>query len=291
MINEFCIKVIYNLINLGPRIKKKLFIHKEIIKIKFSSKPKWTILISKRPDSEIKIRKAFKRINQFIHFDNLNFYNITIYDLVVPLSITDLRFLNNHKELIQHNPLPIPSMEVINLCNDKVLFQQFMEKFGFAAYTPKCSGQLSFPVIIKKREAEYSVGSEIIYDRNNFIKYKKLIQEEDYFIQEFIPGKKEYSTHLLFIDNKIHKSLTLQYKYEKSIHIHGKDEVLFTKVVSCPYLKIFAAILSSIEFVGICCIDYKVYKGKLIIFEINPFIGTSLAEFLFSFIYELNEAC
>ena len=132
------------------------------------------------------------------------------------------------------------------------------------------------------------MGSEVIYNREVEVKFEKWINNENYFIQEIIPGKKEYTTHILFMDNRIISDLTIKYVYQNEIHLHGKDDSIYTKISSCPYLLLFASILKGIKFEGICCIDYIVTNGHPFIFEINPRIGASLSEFLFSFIHHLD---
>ena len=121
MFKEIFYKISYHLNTLGPRFKKRSFLAKEIVKNKFSPKRKWNILFSSRDDWEKNIRKGFEHTRHVIRFDTLSADNIKNNDLIVPLSIRDLKILNDNKNLIRANPLPIPSNEVINLCDDKLI--------------------------------------------------------------------------------------------------------------------------------------------------------------------------
>ena len=112
----------------------------------------------------------------------------------------------------------------------------------------------------------------------------------EFFRQEIVPGRHEFATHILFAKGKIVKSLNIMYEFESSSPIKGQDRPLYQVIHGCPYLDLFARILKSIGFQGLCCVNYKVAGGRPHILEINPRFGGSLAPYFFSFIRHLETA-
>lgn len=68
----------------------------------------------------------------------------------------------------------------------------------------------------------------------------------------------------------------------------GQTDNLFKVIHRCPYLDLFAEILRTIQFEGLCCVNYKVAQGQPYLLEINPRFGGSLAPYFFSFIRHLR---
>ena len=126
--------------------------------------------------------------------------------------------------------------------------------------------------------------------RNHHDEWKLRDQLSDpaFYRQEIIRGRNEFATHILFTENRIVKSLDVRYEFESDIPIKGQDRPLYTAVGKCDYLDLFATILRSIGFEGLCCVNYKVVDGRPYIFEINPRFGGTLCPYFFSFIRHLD---
>jgi carbamoylphosphate synthase large subunit len=61
------------------------------------------------------------------------------------------------------------------------------------------------------------------------------------------------------------------------MHAKGRECVAnYSKICRNTDLNLFAAMLRSINFDGLCCINYKIVDGRPFIFEINPRFGASL---------------
>ena len=78
------------------------------------------------------------------------------------------------------------------------------------------------------------------------------------------------------------------YEFDSEIPIKGQDAWLYRAIRRCPYLTLFSNILNSIGFQGLCCVNYKVERGRPYILEINPRFGGSLTPYFFSFIRHLH---
>ena len=96
-----------------------------------SRKRKMKILFSQKDDWEPKIRRGFRYSQHELSFESFSVENIVKYDLIVPLSISDLKYLNEVRHLINSNPIPIPTTESLCLCDDKYLFNQTLIKNNF----------------------------------------------------------------------------------------------------------------------------------------------------------------
>jgi ATP-grasp domain-containing protein len=249
------------------------------------SERKKKILFSREQDLEKHIKDGFYDSPHEIAFEDFppprNFKN---YDLIVPLTLPDLKYLNEVRELIIDNPIAIPSMECILLCDDKYLLNRSLAANGFGHFLPKEGGMLTYPYILKKRIDLSGKNSHLISDKQQEQVFSDLSTHPEYFSQDFIKGSYEYATHILFKNQRIVHSMNIEYKFNTETPIKGKDKSIYTMICHCPYLDVFAAMLTSIGFNGLCCINYKVCDNHLFLLEINPRFGGSLGRYFFSFI-------
>jgi predicted ATP-grasp superfamily ATP-dependent carboligase len=271
-------------------LSKAAFVAREKVKSILSPKPGLRILFSADYGNEKTIRRCFSLSRHKIKFAAFTRENIRESDLVVPLLIHDVRMLQKSRDLLENNPIKIPKEEVVNLCDNKYLFNTTLVKKGFQDFVPKIGTDLRLPFMLKKKVTWAGDFCYVISDAETKEKYSELINSNDYFCQEIIGGVNEYATHILFKDGKIVKALTVEYTFYDEIPINGKSGFAFTKIVKCNCLDTFAAILNAIGYEGLCCFDYKIEDGKPKIFEINPRFGGSLANYFISFINNLKSA-
>lgn len=265
------------------KIKKSSYVLIARLKIRRFPKQGLKILFSNHPGWKPGIEKGFRFTPHEITFEEFTPENIRKHDLVVPLFMRDLRYLNEIPQEIADNPIPIPDKNSIALCDDKYVFNQLIMKNGFANFIPKIGGKLAYPYILKKRVDDNGQNCHIISDSSEEQIFKDKIGNPEYFCQEIIPGSSEYATHILFKDGKIVHSLDIEYVFAKDIPIKGKDPAIYTKIGECPYLGLFTSILRIVGFNGLCCFNYKVVDERPYIFEINPRFGRSLCPYFFSF--------
>jgi carbamoylphosphate synthase large subunit len=264
------------------------FLIKETVLYKLSNRPPIKILFSKAPVQEGNLRKGLrfcKNIDPlFAEFTDENIKNS---DLIVPLTIPDLKHLNEVRDLVKSDKIPVPTLESINICDDKYLFYQTLKQNGFEHLLPKIATHLPYTYILKKKITERGVDNYIISDAATEEKYKDLISSPDYFCQEMVLGEKEFATHILLRDKKIVADLNVEYIFRTKLPIKGQDKLAGRRIVKSAHLDVFTDILNSIGFEGICCFNYKEVDGKPLIIEINPRFGASLSLYFISFLRKI----
>lgn len=249
---------------------------------------KLKILFSIKKEWELDIRRDFRYTGHELSFKSFLDANLAQYDLLVPLTIEDLEYLQDKNHLVANNPIPIPSLKSLQICNDKYLFHQKLVEGGYENYLPKISSQLPYPYILKKKVDEWGINSHIICNKEDELRYSQSLSSKEYFRQELIPGKEEYTTHLLFSKGKIVCSSNIEYAFKRDFFIKGKGESPVTRQIEqSPHLPLFASILDLIMFEGLCCFNYKIMDDRPIIFEINPRFGGSLRDHFYEFVRNL----
>lgn len=234
------------------------------------------------------IVEGFDRSHHHVQFGPLSPANLGEFDLVVPSSVSELMQARQWPQLLDKNPIPFPSAESVRLCDDKYEFSQALIKRGFGEYIPRTGTNLETPYILKKRIGLFGRESRVILDRSGESEAGDSVNDPAFFRQEIIRGRREFATHILFAKGKIVKSLNILYEFDSQTPIKGQDAWLYVMVHRCQHLDLFAEILRSIQFEGLCCVNYKIAGGRPYIFEINPRFGGSLAPYFFSFIRHLK---
>jgi len=220
------------------------------------SSKKLKILFSIREDWEPNIRRDFRYTHHELIFGGFNGNNLGQYDLLVPLTIADLEYLDSISHLIENNPIPIPSRKSLTLCNDKYLFHQKLVENGFEKYLPKISDHLPYPYILKKKVDEWGMNSHIIHNREEELPFSEYLSSSEYFLQELVPGKEEYTTHILFSKGRIICASNIEYVFKTDFFIKGKGENPVTRQIEqSPHLHLFSSILDVIGFEGLCCFN------------------------------------
>jgi predicted ATP-grasp superfamily ATP-dependent carboligase len=270
-----------------PKITNKAYFYHNLIKYRSRSNKKLKILFSRFTGWIPNITYGFRHTQYQISFEDFNPVTIGASDLIVPLTIEDINYLNKMPDLVKNNLIPIPTNACVALCDDKFQFNQFLTEQGFGEYIPAMNGNHSFPYIVKKRQDACGQNSYIIKNREDEQLYKELLSSPMYFSQNMVLGQYEYATHIIFKNNKIVSSLNVEYKFNKNSPIKGKDQHIYKKFCKCPHLELFESILASIGYNGLCCVNYKMVDKKPLIIEINPRFGGSLCESFFYFLSEL----
>lgn len=279
------------LIRLHARLVNRQFLASARLQALLHPRAGMRILFSPKDGWDNNIKKGFLRSRHQIAFEKLSPESLARHDLIVPLTIADLKYLNQVRDLVNGNPLPIPSMESVALCDDKYLFNQAMLAGEFADSIPRvcdAGAQLAYPYVLKKKIDEWGKNCHIITEVAQERSILQSIAAEDYFSQELVPGRYEYATHILFKGGKIVYSLNMEYTFAHQRPIKGKDEPICKKICGCRHLDLFAGILLAIGFEGICCVNYKLLDGRPLIFEINPRFGGSLCLYFFAFVRFLS---
>jgi hypothetical protein len=251
------------------------------------------ILMSDAPEwadrTKDEIRTGFSHTHHKMEFGTVSPLSFAQYDLVVPWALSDLKQFRQWPQSLVKNTIPIPSEESVSLCDDKYQFSRTLIDKGFGSYIPRLGiGLGQAPYILKKRTGVWGKECWMIRDRDDELQFLDQLNDPAYFSQEIIRGPREFATHILFANGRIVKSLNIMYEFDTDLPIKGQDRWSFRVIYRCPYLRLFARILTSIGFQGLCCVNYKVARRRPYLLEINPRFGASLAPYFFSFIRHLN---
>jgi glutathione synthase/RimK-type ligase-like ATP-grasp enzyme len=132
------------------------------------------------------IEKGFELSQHEIFFAELSFSDIKSFDLIVPLTIQDLNYLNQIPDLIANNAIPIPTIASILLCNNKYLLNQALVIKGFSDFIPKVGVTHQYPYVLKKRIDEWGQNSHLIFNKQQEQLFLVNLIHPDYFVQAFM---------------------------------------------------------------------------------------------------------
>ncbi len=201
------------------------------------------------------------------------------YDLVVPLRLEALRQLNGPAAKRLRQKALLPPDNVIDLCDDKLAFAQYLIREGYAANVPSLDPPFNYPYVLKRRSDEWGEHSHLITCAEVEQQHAGLIASSDYFRQAFVRGDSEYATHMLVSGTRVTHCSTVQIRFaaDDLIFGEGSKPLGFTKRENQDHIRLFAGILVRLGYEGLCCFDYKVVNDVPQIFELNPRFGGSLA--------------
>ncbi len=273
------------------RYRNRFYLKREQFLSSFFPRRSLRVLMScEKPDWQEDIERGFSRTRHKVEFGSITPESFGGFDLVVPLTLADLSRVRRSLPLLSRNPLPVPSEQCVRLCHDKYEFNQTLINAGFGRHIPRIGNgrELEPPYILKKRTGEWGQDCHIIRDRHDEMALIERVGDPAFFCQEIIRGQFEFATHILFTGDRIIKSLNLLYEFESETPIKGQDRELQRVICRCAYLELFGKILRTIGFQGLCCVNYKIYRGQPFLLEINPRFGGSLGPYFFSFLRYLS---
>ena len=241
---------------------------------------KKTILFSKQDDWEWYIKNTIRNYVPF--FYELDEVGPDRFDLIVPLTLRAAKHLNTHFEYLKGTKALAPSNETIDLCDNKKDFAEFLIKNGFPHLIPQINGDGGYPYILRKKIGAWGEGVTVIANAKTELMHMGEIRSNDFFAQQYIEGREEYTTHLIMHQNRVLFSKTFEFTFGERLFVKGKNyKPISTKVVDHSHLNaLFEAILNLLRYEGICCLNYKVQGNRVKLFEINPRYGGSMTNCL-----------
>lgn len=241
---------------------------------------KKTILFSKKPTRE---QQIIKKINTcFPCFASFKKVNLNRFYLIFPLSEDASNYFNQKYSYLNYKKAIVPSNEAIELCKDKKIFTEFLIKHGFEKYTIKPPNPFQYPYILKKRIDEDGANTVIIYDTVSEDEHRNELNSDEFFTQEYIEGNDEYAMHIIMYKKEVIYYKTMKYTFEQNKFVKGSGckQYSQTTVDHLRFIDQFKNILNTMNYEGVCCIDYKLQNGCIKIFEINARMGASLSEYI-----------
>lgn len=273
---------------IAARLQRDFYAVTETAAMNRSLKAPLDILFSHKEDWEPEIAKGFAGTRHTITFDRMSPESIAGRDLVVPLTIEATKQLHGLRHLIRDNPIPIPSLESLLLCDDKYRFNMYMQENGFAQYLPAMGGNIGYPYVLKKRIDQGGRFTYLVSDAETERQLEGQLSDEEYYRQQHIGAEYQYCSHILIRGEKPVFALNVRYGLSSPFAINGKDLTLHHSFAPNPHLHILVSMLNHIGFEGLCNIDYREKDGRPQILEINPRPGGSLNRVFFSVLRHLD---
>lgn len=239
-----------------------------------------TILFSRKDDWEAGIRAALTHHTP--HFLDFEHADPSRYDLVMPLTLRDARHFNRHFAHLNKVKALVPSTVAIDACDDKQAFAQCLRQGGFARFLPATGDGLAYPYVLKRNVSEWGVDTYIINDADGEDEHRERIGSGEFLRQEYVPGQREYTTHILMAGGRIRFQRTIEFTFTEAMFVKGRSFAAASQesIDHRRFSGLFEGILNCLGFRGICCLNYKLQDGVPKIFEVNPRQGASLTWFL-----------
>lgn len=210
------------------------------------------------------------------------------FDLVVPLSIENLHAAAADEVLRRRNPLPIPTAEAIELCDDKAALNARLRELGYGRHVPDDVEPGVFPYFLKLRRDACARNIFRIDGPADEAAHRNELESRDWLRQTCVLGEVEYTAHVLQISGRLSRSLTVSFRMHHDRAIKGRDHVVIHQRCPSRHDPLFEEMLNAIGFEGLCCFNYKERDGVPVILEINPRFGFSLGPFFAAFVRSLD---
>lgn len=199
---------------------------------------------------------------------------------ILPLFERDQLILENKFPRYFKKKCFTPGKDIINICEDKAVFNDFMVENGFKNLTPKSNKNLDIPFVLKKRKDEFGQNTFIIDSESLLKQHFNKLQSNEFIKQELISGKNEFTTHFIFKNGKLIYDFTLKFEFKKDKYVKGVQSPPFKTANIKPHKTEFKneiiAVLSKMNYEGVGCINFKLVDNVPKFFEINPRVGGSL---------------
>lgn len=197
------------------------------------------------------------------------------FDCIVPLRLSDYAPLRAYPG---RAACLIPDLAAVSIADDKPRFVTFLRDAGFGEFAPTVyNGTVQYPFIYKKRVDVAGKNARIVFSPEEHAAFESGIVAAEYFRQEYVGGRIEYTSHFLTVDGRPTFDTTLEFTFGRDHFVRGlRCEAASSRKVNTPFADLFAAILKALNYTGTGCFNYKIENGRPKIFELNPRAGGSL---------------
>jgi hypothetical protein len=251
-----------------------------------------TILFSQHPGWEPATRQGFAGLRHTLHFAPMAQADLSRFDLIVPLSLADARFVRSQPDRIRAHAVPLPDEACTALCHDKPRLNHALIAAGFGAHVPPMGADLAPPFVCKPAHGENSDDCLLVPDYAAILRLGSAIDQPGLFRQAAVRGEVEYATHFVMKDGRIERELSVAYHHDTPLFIKGSaSQPPAVRVLgACPDTPTLAAMLRAIGYSGMGCANFKMAGGQMQLIEINPRIGGSLMAYFATFLRSLPQA-
>jgi hypothetical protein len=250
------------------------------------------ILFSQHDVWEPATRQSFSGLDHTLTFAPIDRADLSRFDLIVPLSLADARFLRGQPEHIRAHMVPLPDEACSALCHDKPRLNETLIAAGFAAHVPPMGAGLAPPFVCKPTHGENSDDCIMVPDYAAILRLGRTLDQPGLFRQAAVRGEVEHATHFLMKDGRLERELTVSYHHDTALFIKGAtaQPPVARTLGPCPDAQTLTAMLRAIGYSGIGCANFKIAGGRLQLLEINPRIGGSLMAYFATFLRSLPQA-
>jgi hypothetical protein len=237
------------------------------------------------------IRSGFAGTRHALRFGALDDTALDTFDLIVPLSLADARFVRTQRASVRARAVPTPTDALAELCHDKPRLNQWLIDAGLGRHVPAMGDAVPPPFICKPAHGENSHDCHLVADAATHERLRSVIDRPGLFRQAAVRGRVEYATHFLARAGRIERSLTVAYHQEAELYIKGDPATGASErsIAACPDRAALSAIVGALGYEGLGCANYKMADGCLQLLEINPRFGGSLAPYFSSFLRSLPQ--
>jgi hypothetical protein len=235
----------------------------------FGSKKDWADRIASEID-----RGTFSPT--FLDICNLG-TDLNAFDVVVPLTLPEQNSLRALQGKRRANFL-VPCRNAVQIADDKLRFNTWLKANGYGCVVPDLYGDdQDFPFIYKKRSDGYGENSHIISSPEELEQFESSIDRRLYFKQRYVPGRSEFTTHILACEGEIRFAGAFEFGFDRDYFVKGKHYAAVSRrMAAVCHLDLFRDILRGLGYSGTCCFNYKEESGRPLVFEMNPRFGASL---------------
>lgn len=241
------------------------------ILVLYGNQPGWTIEYDKLLHY---LKPTFQSVLSFTDINSLNKYLNNNNNVNYILPLTEPHIFELHQANIK---AIMTTPEIIEIFSNKINFDKYVSENNLSEYVPKSysyndySGQI---VIVKPPTGGSSIGmflSNINHLPNEIF--------NTHLIQEYIKEETEFTGNLVVQDGHILFGFAYYRHYGDRYYIKHDSQDFTTQQtapISQEYLDILELFLLPVKYTGVCNVDFKLSRGTIIVFEINPRLGGSL---------------
>lgn len=208
-------------------------------------------------------------------------FDLALFDYAVPLTLQDSVVLRSRYG-DRNAKYILPDVKAAALCADKKIFNETILKSVYGWIIPPMFHEAArvYPYILKKRAQLSGVETFVVRNATDEASHAGRLGSYEYFCQSYVPGKLEYATHMLLVDGRVVYHSTNAYEMAGDFMVKGNAMKPIRELIGIDIhlglIEGFGNLLRMIGFNGICCIDYKVFDGRVRLLEVNPRVGFSL---------------
>jgi hypothetical protein len=215
-------------------------------------------------------------------FANFRTFDISLYDLVVPLQLHDYIGLRQQDSAARGRAI-FPAADVVELCHDKLRFNQLVATSPLGWSIPRVLERVPplTPFIVKRRKDVNGHSAQIAHTPADSLRLRAALEDPAYFAQTYVPGDTEFATHILVRSGEPLYHLNIVYQMGVCSYVKNNQckPLSLTTNRDEAYLSFFMSVLKLIGYDnGTCCFDYKFLNGRVQLLELNPRCGGSLRE-------------